>query len=192
MRKNVITIILTVCSILCLTACKKETFETKNNIDTTSSIEATSEYETQSVPEETSIPEYVTYQNDEDLQKQIESEEGYDPEDESKLTDDYFGPEKDDITYNNKVYFVNTDIIYSPDFMPTNAYQFLLIEVQKFLDDNGFPDTQEMTVIDGSEVKGDDYSSFSFTLDAYPDQVINITYNYGSTGFSFEWSDPDK
>lgn len=174
--------------ITCLFGCKK-----KEDVNSTapSAVELeTTQQETEDEAMEP-LPELPT--DEEELAKMIQSEEGYEPEDLDNLTEDYFAPETYcDTGMNTYMYFTNTEVLYGDDFLPMEAIGILIPSAQEFLIDMGFGEANELQVISGSETKTAEKASFTFTMDAYPDQEITMIFYFNHGGFGFEFSEGGK
>jgi len=176
--------------VMVLSGCKKD--EVKNVENKNEDIEQASVTKVEDEQTVTNKDEdYTNYENSEEIQKAIESEEGYSPEDEEKLTDDYFEPEtytENDVVVN--IYFTNTEKLDEPGFLTAKAAENISEDVQKYLNNLEYDDVTELKIISGTEVKSESEISFEFEMDTHPGETVKVTYFNDMADFGYELKKP--
>lgn len=162
-----------------LTGCGKDNEEIQAEVPTTIFSEESS------IGEE-STPDYYSYENSEEMQKEIESQKEYSPMSDEELATFEPTPELyDENEVHVRIYFTNTETIVSNEGLSIKAIETLSTEVQTYLDRVGYTDATELKIVKGSEEKTESTYSFEFLMDEHPETVIKVTWYYEMSQYGF-------
>lgn len=181
--KKLVCILITVLMLTSLTGCGKS----KKGIASDEVITTVEADTTTTATAETTTEDYLSYENPEELQKEIEAEEGYSPMSDEELATFEPDPELyDESEVPVRIYFTNNETIFAPGWMSARAASNMSEEVQTYLDRVGYTDASELKIVKGSEEKTDATFSFQFLMDEHPETVVKVIYYYEMAQFGFE------
>lgn len=83
-----------------------------------------------------------------------------------------------------QVYFAHCEEIYAPDFLPVEVWEAIPNSLPLYLKSMNLTDANELHALPESIVNTDSEKSFVFTMDAYPETQIKVSYKNGKLDYT--------
>lgn len=91
----------------------------------------------------------------------------------------------EDGEYLQYMFFSNTDQIIEPDFLPTYVLQNVTVEAQKYLISQGYPNAEELIIVDNSAEHISSIAQFKAKIDG-TDKTLVVIYSFVTEKLAFE------
>lgn len=100
-------------------------------------------------------------------------------------TDEYIATPDDELEYNTYyVGFTNLSLVY--DYLTLEATAQISDAAAKYLNDHGYGDIHELTVIEDSIIQDKAYPKFECQMTGVDDKVLEIRYDLAKMEFEFQ------